>query len=145
MATKGRARQRSEERSAPGQETLPFVDLRPPSIWGHTRGFPPLLPQPMRTFLRANPFLATGVLGTLIFGAWLAAGLSPRDGGVGEVVFYVWRVLAAPVHFATNVLAPVTNSWPDALDALAAVAAGLLPYALADWVLRRVRARRATT
>lgn len=97
---------------------------------------------PMRALLRTNPFLSIGLLGTLIFGVWLAAGLSPRDGGVGEVVFHVWRVLAAPVHVATNLLAPITNSWPDALDALAAVAVGLLPYALADWVLRRVRARR---
>lgn len=69
----------------------------------------------MRRFVAANPVLTTGLLGTLLFGVWLALGLQPRDGGLGQATFYLWRVLAAPVHLASNALAPLTNDWPDAL------------------------------
>jgi hypothetical protein len=95
----------------------------------------------MRRFLAANPFLSVGLLGTLIFGTWIALGLDPQDGGAGQAVFYVWRVLAAPVHLAANVLAPLTNDWPDVLDAGAAVVMGLLPYLAADALWRRWRRR----
>ena len=89
--------------------------------------------------------MCIGVLGTLVFGLWLALGLHPRDGGIGQATFYLWRVLAAPVHLATNVLAPLTDGWPDALDAAAAVVVGLLPYAVADALWRRRAARRQGT
>jgi hypothetical protein len=96
----------------------------------------------MRRFLAANPFLSVGLLGTFIFGTWLALGLQPHDGGVGQAGFYLWRVLAAPVHVAANVLGRVTNDWPDVLDAGAAVVVGLLPYLAADALWRRWRRRR---
>jgi hypothetical protein len=91
----------------------------------------------MRRFLVANPFLSLGLLGTAIFGFWLLAGLDPSDGGVGQATFYLWRVLAAPVHVAANVLSPLTDGWPDPLDGAAAVLAGLLPCMAADGVWRR--------
>jgi hypothetical protein len=98
-----------------------------------------------RRVLGSNPFLCTGVLGTLLFSLGLALSLQPRDGGVGQAMFYVGRVLAAPVHLASNLLAPITDSWPNALDAGAAVLAGLLPYVATDALWRRWRARvRAT-
>jgi hypothetical protein len=98
----------------------------------------------MRRFLAANPFLSFGLLGCSIFGFWLVAGFDPHGGGVGQVLFFVWRVLAAPVHLATNVLAPLTDHWPDALDAGAAVAVGLVPYLAADVLWRRWTHRRRT-
>ncbi len=96
----------------------------------------------LRRLLTTHPFLCTGVLGTLVFGVWLALGLHPRDGGIGQATFYLWRVLAAPVHLAANILAPLTDGWPDALDAAAAVVVGLLPYTVADALWRRAVARR---
>ncbi|HEY0971803.1 MAG TPA: hypothetical protein VGE02_12615 [Gemmatimonadales bacterium] len=97
----------------------------------------------MRSSLRSHPFLGIGLLGLLLFALWLALGLQPRDGGVGEALFYTWRVLAAPVHLAANVLAPVTDGWPDVLDAAAVVVVGLLPYVAADWIVRQLRRRGA--
>jgi hypothetical protein len=98
----------------------------------------------MRSVLRSHPFLALGLCGVLLFTVWLALGLQPHDGGVGQALFYAWRVLAAPVHLAANLLAPLTDAWPDALDATAALLAGLLPYVGADWLLRRWRGRRVS-
>lgn len=95
----------------------------------------------MRYWLRSHPCLGVGLLGTLLFALWLALGLSPHDRGIGQVLFYTWRVLAAPVHLAANVLAPVTDRWPDVLDAAAVLCVGLLPYGVADWLLRRRRRR----
>jgi hypothetical protein len=95
----------------------------------------------MRRLVVANPFLTAGLTGTLIFGIWMALGLQPDDGGVGEALFLVWRVLAAPVHVAANVLAPFTNRWPDALDAGAAVVVGLSPCVAADALWRWGRRR----
>jgi hypothetical protein len=92
------------------------------------------------SILRRHPFLALGILGLLLFGLWLALG-APTDGGVGTALFYSWRVLAAPVHLAANLLAPVTDKWPDVLDAAAVVIAGLAPCAAADWIVRRWRRR----
>ena len=91
----------------------------------------------MRRFVAANPFLSVGLLGTVIFGLWILLGLHPADGSVGQAMFYVWRVLAAPVHLAANVLAPLTNRWPDVLDAGVAVLVGLVPYVVADALWRR--------
>jgi hypothetical protein len=100
----------------------------------------------MRRLVAANPFLSAGLLGTLLFGLWLVLGLHPHDGGVGQASFYVWRVLAAPVHLATNVLSPLTDPWPDALDGGAAVVVGLVPYVAADRLWRRwLRRRRPRT
>jgi hypothetical protein len=70
---------------------------------------------------------------------WLLLG-SPQA-GAGRVLFWTWRVLAAPLHAAANLLAPLTDNWPDPLDAAAAVLLGLLPWALADVIWRRVRRR----
>jgi hypothetical protein len=95
----------------------------------------------MRHFILANPFLSAGLIGTLLFGIWLALGLHPDDGGVGQALYYACRVLAAPVHLAANGLAPFTDRWPDALDAGAAVVVGLFPYALADALWRWGRQR----
>jgi hypothetical protein len=94
----------------------------------------------MRRLVVANPFLTAGLIGTLLFGIWLALGLPP-DEGVGQALFYVWRVLAAPVHLATNVLSPLTDRWPDALDGGAAVVVGLVPYVVADALWRWGRRR----
>jgi hypothetical protein len=91
----------------------------------------------MRRFVTTNPFLCVGLLGTLIFGIWIVLGLDPSDGGAGQASYFVWRVLAAPVHLATNVLSPVTDHWPDALDGGAAVVVGLVPYVAADGLWRR--------
>jgi len=91
----------------------------------------------MRRFVTANPFLSVGLVGTVIFGLWISLGLDPSDGGTGQASYYVWRVLAAPVHLATNVLGSVTDRWPDALDGGAAVVVGLMPYLVADWLWRR--------
>jgi hypothetical protein len=97
----------------------------------------------MRHFMVANPFLSAGLTGILVFGIWVALGLQPDDGGVGQGLYLAWRVLAAPVHLAANVLAPLTDRWPDALDACAAVVLGLFPYVVADalwrWGRQRVR------
>jgi hypothetical protein len=93
--------------------------------------------QRMRRFLAANPFLSVGLLGIVIFAVWLVLWPDPGDGGVGQALFYVWRVLAAPVHLAANVLAPITDRWPDALDGGAAAALGLVPYLAADALWRR--------
>jgi len=93
----------------------------------------------MRRFVVANPFLTVGLVGVLLFVLGLVLGLHPQDGGVGQATFFLWRVLAAPVHLAANVLAPVTDRWPDVLDAGAAVLVGLLPYAAADALWRRWR------
>jgi hypothetical protein len=95
----------------------------------------------LRRFLAANPFLFLGIVGVAIFGVWLALGLGPGDGGPGQALFWSWRVLAAPVHLAANLLAPFTDRWPDPLDAAAAVVAGLIPYIVADLAWRRIRAR----
>jgi hypothetical protein len=95
----------------------------------------------MPRFILANPFLSAGLTGTLLFGIWLAFGLYPDDGGVGQALYFAWRVLAAPVHLATNVLAPFTDRWPDALDSGAAVVVGLLPYMVADALWRWGRQR----
>lgn len=97
----------------------------------------------MRSTLRSHPFLAVGLLGTLVLGLWIALGLDPRDGGIGQLLFYTWRVLAAPLHLAANVLSPVTDRWPDVLDGAAVVVVGLLPYVVADWLLRRWRVARS--
>ena len=97
----------------------------------------------MRSVLRSHPFLALGLLGVLLFAMWLALGLQPHDGGLGQALFYAWRVLAAPVYLATNLLAPVTDRWPDALDAAAALLVGLSPYVAADWLVRRWRGVRS--
>jgi hypothetical protein len=97
----------------------------------------------MHRFAAANPFLTAGLIGVLLFGIWLASGLEPGDGGLGQALFYAWRILAAPVHLATNVLGPLTNHWPDALDGGAAVVVGLFPYVMADALWRRGRRRRA--
>lgn len=91
--------------------------------------------------LASNPFLTLGLAGVLVFAAWVLLGLDPRDGGVGQGLFLLWRALAAPVHVAANLLAPATDQWPDALDAGAALVAGLVPYVLADAIWRRWRAR----
>jgi hypothetical protein len=96
----------------------------------------------MRRFLAANPFFSAGVLGAVLFGLWIVLGLDPSDGGVGQATFYVWRVLAAPVHLATNVLSPHTDGWPDVLDGGAAVVVGLVPYVAADGLWRRWLQRR---
>lgn len=96
----------------------------------------------LTTVLRSHPFLGVGLLGIALFGIWLMLGAETRDGGLGHLLFYSWRLLAAPIHLATNVLAPVTDRWPDAADGIAAVVVGLLPYAGADWLLRRRRRRR---
>jgi len=93
----------------------------------------------MRSVLRSHPFLTLGLFGVLLFGLWLALGLQPHDGGVGQALFYAWRVLAAPVYLATNLLAPITDRWPDALDAAAALVVGLSPYVAGDWLVRRLR------
>jgi hypothetical protein len=90
----------------------------------------------MRRFLQSNPFLAIGILGALLMGLWIAFGLSP-EAGVGRGIFLLWRTLAAPIHLATNVVGRYTETWPTALDALAALAVGILPYLVADWLLRR--------
>jgi hypothetical protein len=96
----------------------------------------------LRRTLAANPFLSAGLLGIAVFGVWLLFWPDPGDGGAGQALFYVWRVLAAPVHLAANVLAPITDRWPDPLDAGAAVLLGLLPYLAADAVWRRWSRRR---
>jgi hypothetical protein len=96
----------------------------------------------MRSVLRSNPFLCLGVLGTLLLALFVVLGLQPHDGGIGQLLFHAWRLLAAPVHLAANLLAPVTDGWPDALDAAAAIVTGLLPYLLADWLVRRWRGRK---
>jgi hypothetical protein len=74
-------------------------------------------------------------------GLWIALDL-PHDHGVGRAIFLSWRALAAPVHMAANLLSPFTDEWPDLLDAAAALVAGLMPYAFADWLRRRWRASR---
>jgi hypothetical protein len=97
----------------------------------------------MRRFIVANPFLSAGLIGTLLFGIWLALGLQPNHGVVGQALYVSWRLLAAPVHLAANLLGPFTDHWPDALDGGAALVVGLFPCVMADvlwrWGLRRRR------
>jgi hypothetical protein len=91
----------------------------------------------MRRFIVANPFLSAGLIGTLLFVIWLALGLQPDGGGVGQALYFSWRVLAAPVHLAANLLGPFTDHWPDALDGGAALGVGLFPCVMADALWRR--------
>lgn len=95
----------------------------------------------MRRFAVSNPCLIAGFTGALLFAIWVALELPADDGGIGQALYLAWRILAAPIHLAANVLAPLTDRWPDVLDGGAALLVGLLPYVIADALWRRRRRR----
>lgn len=136
----GAARRRCREAPPEWQAWRAAVRRNVPGVTGAAGRdmFPPAtMPPPV---LHRHPFLAVGILGMLLFVLWLAVG-APIE-GVGRVLFYSWRTLAAPMHLAANLLSPVTDTWPDVLDSAAVAVSGLAPYAAADWFVRRWQRQR---
>lgn len=93
----------------------------------------------VRRFLGRHPFAILGVVTMVIGGVWhsgivpgeLRMSLTPVITAIG------WPFIAA-MRFVNR-----STDWPMGVTSLVGTLLGLSPYLLADWALRRWRARRS--
>jgi hypothetical protein len=95
-------------------------------------------------WLRAQPFLLVGIGSFLFFVPLLVLDLRPES-SLFRGLAMLWRSLGVGPHTAANLLARHAPDIPGWLDVLLIVVLGLLPYAAADSILRRLRSRPART
>jgi hypothetical protein len=91
-------------------------------------------------WLTRHPFLTLGAISFLAFLPLLLLDLDPESTGF-RILAAVWRTAGFGPHLTANLLARHAPWLPAWLDAGAVVVLGLLPYALLDAALRRVRRR----
>lgn len=93
----------------------------------------------LKRLVRHRPILWVGVASALL--ALVAMQFSPLyaydDGGIGTVLFIASQVLFLPFHLALGALSPLGDEAMRVQEYLALLL-GLIPYAVADWGLRRV-------
>ena len=89
--------------------------------------------------LRAHPFLLIGTSSFLFLLPLLVLDLQPESVIFG-ILAMLWQLLGIGPHTVANWLARLAPEIPGWLDVSLIVILGLLPYAAADAVLRRLRA-----
>jgi hypothetical protein len=96
---------------------------------------------PAMQWLRTHPFLLVGIGSFFFLVPLLLLDLQPESSLFHGLVL-LWQTLGAGPHTASNLLARHAPSIPAWLDATLIVVMGLLPYAAADAILRKLRSRR---
>jgi hypothetical protein len=99
---------------------------------------------PTMRWLRTHPFLLVGIGSFFFFVPLLVLELQPESSLFHGLVV-LWQALGVGPHTAANLLARHAPNIPAWLDATLIVVLGLLPYAAADAILRRLRSRRTHT
>lgn len=89
----------------------------------------------MKRFMSANPFLCVGLIALAMFDLWILLGARLDDGWhvlLHRASFWLGR----PIWFMASSINDLAPRLPDWLDNTLVVVTGLMPYALADWILR---------
>lgn len=95
----------------------------------------------MKRWLQRHPFLT---LGLATFALFVLVESIPAVGTA--VVMQFLRVLVIPLWLMRTLEMMVgMGTWPEILQLIVAMPLLFAPYVLADWVLTRVRARRASS
>lgn len=90
-----------------------------------------------RRIITRNPFLCIGACALLLFVLAVPLRLHAHD-VIGPLVTHAYFWLGRPIWWVANAIhnaAPDLNRWADRL---LVVTLGLLPYAAADWLYRRL-------
>jgi hypothetical protein len=96
----------------------------------------------MRQWSRAHPFLLIG-LGSFLPFLFLLLVDPSSEPLLFRCLVALWRTLGFGPHGVANLLARVAPEMSEALDTVLVVVLGLVPYAAADALLARLRARRS--
>lgn len=99
---------------------------------------------PRMQWLRTHTFLLAGIVSSFLLAPLLVLDLQPES-SLFRVLVVLWQSLGVGPHTAANLLARHAPNIPEWLDATLIVVLGLLPYAAADAILRRLRSRRTHT
>ena len=95
----------------------------------------------MTNWLRRHPFLTLGLATFALF--LLVESVPPGTGGMA-VARQILRVLIVPLWLMRTLEMIIgMGTWPGIVQLVVAVPLLFAPYVLADWVLARLRARRA--
>jgi hypothetical protein len=97
----------------------------------------------MRVWLRRHLFLTVGLA---TFGLFLLVEAMPSTLEPAPVLIQILRVLIVPLWLMRTLEMMVgMGTWPGIVQLVVALPLLFAPYMLADWVLARARARRASS
>ena len=93
----------------------------------------------MPRLLRNHAFLLLGIVTILVGAWWHTSGIDPNASAGGAAAYRVVYVLGFFFITAMRLLRSLTDNF--AVSGIGSMVLGILPYLLADWLVRRRRRR----